>query len=114
MIMSAGIQTGKSALTAQAIERLMRDINSRPIEELILDESSWHGARYYRVEPVGGNWQDMDVWCTKTFGDPADVWDIKGDQFMWPEAGRWYKNNRKFWFRNERDRTMFILRWSSK
>lgn len=116
-ILMAGRRTGKSVFSSSAFQRLWDDIyKERPIEDLVLGEAKWHGARYYTVEPVGGNWQTMEAWCTKTFGDAAEVWDIKstGEQFIWPEAGRWYKNDRRFWFRNERDRTMFILKWSSK
>lgn len=112
----SGRQVGKSFFSAQAFRRLWDDINQRPVEDLILDEGKFHGARFYTVEPVGGNWMDMEVWCLKTFGPSAEVWDLKssGEQFIWPELGRWYKNDRKFWFRNERDRTVFILRWSSQ
>lgn len=114
MIMSSGRQVGKSMLNQTLRQMWAKFHQERPIEDLILDESKWHGARYYRVEPVGGNWATMEAWCTETFGDAAEVWDLKstGEQFIWPEAGRWYKNDRKFWFRNERDRTMFIMRWS--
>lgn len=112
----SGRSLGKSHWTAQAIDRLTRDLMNRPVEELVLGEGKFHGARFYTVEPVGGNWMDMEVWCLKTFGPSAEVWEVKtsGEQFIWPELGRWYKNDRKFWFRNERDRTMFIMRWSSK
>ena len=116
-IMMAGSRTGKSTFSASAFQRLWNDIyKDRPVEELVLAEGKFAGARFYTVEPVGGNWQDMEAWCTKTFGDAAEIWDIKrsGEQFIWPTVGRWYKNDRKFWFRNERDRTMFIMRWSSK
>jgi hypothetical protein len=109
MIMSAGRQTGKSYWTNHAINRLMKDLMNRPVEELVLAERLYRTAKFYTVEPVGGNWMDMEVWCLKTFGPSDDVWDFKT-----VNVGRWYKNDRKFWFRNERDRTLFILRWSSK
>jgi hypothetical protein len=108
MIMSAGRQTGKSYWTNQAINRLMKDLMNRPVEELVLAERLYRTAKFYTVEPIGGNWMDMEVWCLKTFGPSDDVWDFKT-----ANVGRWYKNDRKFWFRNERDRTMFIVRWSS-
>lgn len=115
-IMMSSRNVGKSIWTAKAIDRLMKDLMSRPVEELVLTESKFCGTKFYTVEPVGGNWKDMEDWCTLTFGTAAEVWDIKSanEQFMWPQFGRWYKNNRKFWFRNERDRTMFILRWSGQ
>ena len=112
-IMMAGRNVGKSTFNATALKRLLNDMLNRPVEELQLGESTVYGARFYTVEPIGGNWIEMERWCKKVFGDAADVWDSKNpdNQFMWPEVGRWYMNNRKFWFRNERDRTMFILRW---
>ena len=115
-IMASARNVGKSYWTSQAIDRLMKDLMNRPVEELVLGEGRFAGARFYTVEPVGGNWIEMETWCISTFGDAAEVWDLKssGDQFIWPTVGRWYKNDRKFWFRNERDRTMFIMRWSSQ
>jgi hypothetical protein len=112
----AGRRTGKSVLTQQAIDRLMRDLNSRPIEELVLGQSTYMDTQYYTVEPVGGNWLDMETWCVATFGDRSNVWDITAsysdEQLAWRERGRWYANDRRFWFLNERDRTMFLLKWS--
>jgi len=93
----------------KAIKRLMDDINNRPLEEIMLGEGKVYGSRYYTVEPVGGNWLEMEKWCIEVFGE--------GSRALWGEkkapepARRWYANNRKFWFRNERDRTIFILRW---
>lgn len=111
MIMSAGRQAGKSMFTAQAIERLLRDLNSQPITDLVLNEGKVYGARYYTVEPVGGSWKDMELWCTETFGAPGDkIWDSGPAPLP---AKRWYMNNRKFWFRNLKDRDWFILRWNS-
>ena len=105
VMMSGGIGLGKSIMNQQYIDRLMREINSRPIEDLVLSEGRVHGARYYCVEPIGGNWPDMEKWATETFGAVGSVWALD------PPSKRWYANDRRFWFRNEADRTMFILRW---
>jgi hypothetical protein len=113
VVVMAGRNVGKSHFSAQALSRIMQDIMSRRVEDLVLSEGRVHGARYYCVEPVGGNWIDMEVWCLDTFGDPGkDMWSINSDST--PTVERWYMNNRKFWFRNERDRTMFIMRWSGQ
>ena len=46
---------------------------------------------------------DMRDWCNDTFG-PKPYGEYYGD--------RWMVSNSTFWFKNERDRTMFLLRWS--
>jgi hypothetical protein len=43
----------------------------------------------------------MNDWMKMTFGDVD--WSIKG---------LWVGSDKKYWFRNESDRTFFILRWS--
>ncbi len=101
--MTTGRGLGKSAFSAQALQRLMQDLNSQPVSDLVLGEGKWHGARYYTVEPVGGNWLDMQAWAQSTYGEPGSVWSNG--------TLRWYANDRKFWFRNEADRTLFVLKW---
>lgn len=112
-IISAGRRTGKSMFSAQALKRLMDDVMNRPIDNLVLSEGTVYGARYYCVEPDGGNWRKMEDWCIEVFGETTgSIWAEEVDKKT-PEPGeRWYSNNRKFWFRQEKDRTMFILRWS--
>jgi hypothetical protein len=112
MVMAAGRQTGKSYFTAAALKRLMDDINSHPISDLNLTEGRVYGARYYCVEPIGGNWREMEDWCIKTYGKTTgSIWAQEVDKTTPLVNERWYANNRKFWFRNEADRTMFILKW---
>ena len=65
-----------------------------------------YGARYLTVHPTNGTrWDDMTEWMVKTFGPSA--WNG-----VWTPDQRWYANNAKFWFRDEKDLTIFILRWS--
>ena len=104
-----GRNTGKSAFSAQALKRLWDDLHSRPIEDIKLSEGKVYGARYYTAEPVGGNWLDMEKWCLETFG--SGEYPIWGEDKAPEPAQRWYKNNRKFWFRNECDRMVFVLKW---
>jgi len=44
----------------------------------------------------------MSQWVTDTMGDCNWL----------KENARWVGSNRKYWFRDEADRTFFILRWS--
>jgi len=108
MTQITGRQAGKSVINAYM--RLWNDIHQRPVEELKLSEGTVYGSRYHTVEPVGGSWADMELWCHKTFGDTSSIWHETKN--LTPEPlKRWYMNNRKFWFREEADQLMFIMRW---
>ncbi len=109
LIQVTGRNVGKSAFSAQALQRMMDDLYSRPIEDIVLSEGTVYGARYYTAEPIGGNWLEMEAWCYETFGD--DTQPIWGESKAPEPAQRWYKNARKFWFRNEKDRMLFVLKW---
>ena len=112
-IAMSGRQTGKSQM-AKLINDLHRFANGIAVEklhDLILTEGTVYGARYYCVEPVGGVWIDMETWSMDTFGAPGDrIWDSGPAPLP---AKRWYMNNRKFWFRTQKDRDWFVLRWNS-
>jgi hypothetical protein len=109
VVQITGRNIGKSHWTNMAIDRLMRDLNSHPISDLVLSEGSVYGSRYYCVEPVGGNWPDMEIWCLDTYGNCGSAW----DKDKAPELNaRWYMNDRRFWFREEKDRNWFIMKWS--
>lgn len=109
MVQITGRGAGKSAFSAQAIDRLMRDLNSHPITDITLSEGTVYGSRYYTAEPIGGNWREMEAWCYEIFGTAGEkIW----SEEKAPEpAQRWYMNNRKFWFRDEQDRMIFVLKW---
>jgi len=82
--------------------------------ELGLNEGRISGKRYYTVKLIfneysfsdtATTWRDVMDWCNKTFGtQPQDG--------IWTPGARWYTNNSKFWFRDEQDLTVFMLRWS--
>ncbi len=110
MTMFTARQLGKSARTQQAIDRLMRDLTSKPVSDLILSEGQVYGSRYYCVEPIGGNWLDMEVWALDTYGGTGSIWG-QADNDVPGTYARWYMNDRRFWFRNEADITMFVLKW---
>ena len=103
-----GRSSGKS-FSAQALKRLWDDIVYSPLQEIVLSEGKVYGARYYCAEPVGGNWREMESWCFEHFGDAGEhIW---GNDKAPEPAQRWYMNNRKFWFRDEKDRMIFVLKW---
>jgi hypothetical protein len=110
-IMMAGRQMGIAAF-GQALQRLMDDIMLRPVEDLVLSEGSVYGSRYYCIEPVGGNWREMEDWCINTFGSSTgSIWAEEMLKQSPKPKERWYGNNRKFWFQEEKDRDWFILKW---
>ena len=113
LVQITGRGVGKSTLNTQmaAYKRLFNDVMARPVEDLVLSEGTVYGARYYNVEPIGGSWLEMEAWCVDTFG-PGNTHRIWGEEKAPDPAQRWYANNRKFWFRTEKDRNWFIMRWS--
>ena len=83
-----------------------------PNPELLCSEGTVYGKRYYTVQPVGMvNWQELQDWCVDKFGECSSIWQETKNLTPKPHQ-RWYANNRKFWFRNEQDRLLFVLRWS--
>jgi hypothetical protein len=59
----------------------------------------------YWVKPCNyseSEWRAMDDW----------VIDIMGYSDWSVEHARWVGSDQKYWFRDERDRTLFILKWS--
>ena len=80
--------------------------------ELILGQGTAFDQTYYTIYVNGRTvygdysiWEDMIVWATETFGPtPKDG--------VWTPNARWYVNNARFWFKEERDREWFLLRWS--
>jgi hypothetical protein len=85
---------------------------------MVCNTGTIYGLGYYTVEPRNLEWQDsramwedMMLWCVNQFGDTGSLW--RETKNLTPEPNqRWYANDRKFWFCDEADRTMFLLRWS--
>ena len=74
--------------------------------ELELDEGRVYGSRYLTVHPNNSTkWNEMMEWTVETFGPTAH-------DGVWTPNMRWYANNAKFWFRDQKDRDWFGLRWS--
>lgn len=82
---------------------------------LVLDEGRVYGARYYTIEPkiswdIDKDWGTYEVyammekWCAEIYGPtPEDG--------VWTPGARWYANNERFWFREQKDMEWFILKW---
>ena len=96
----------------RAGKAMAKDIDT----EVLMSAIGWHklefsqgcvyGARYLTVHPNNGaKWNEMMAWMIGTFGPSAE-------DGIWTPDMRWYANNAKFWFRDKKDLTMFILRWS--
>ena len=80
--------------------------------ELTIEERRMSGMRYYTIHPrlpemyyqVQQTWNDMVEWCVNTYGpSPTDG--------IWTPGARWYVNNSKFWFREQKDLEWFVLKW---
>jgi hypothetical protein len=103
-------------LLDEILEEVVRQMAEDIDNEILMSMMGWHklelsegrvyGAKYLTVHPSNGwHWNEMMAWMVETFGPTAH-------DGVWTPGMRWYANNAKFWFRNEKDRTMFILRWS--
>jgi hypothetical protein len=68
------------------------------------------GKEYLTVAPMNaeGMWSDMMAWMVDSFG-PSGTPENPG---CWSLDQRWYANNARFWFRDQKDRDWFVLRWS--
>ena len=107
--MARGLQ---DEIMNQAARKMAKDIDT----EIIMTAMGWksfelskgtvYGTEYLTVHPSNGSaWNEMMSWMIGAFGPSA----VDG---VWTPNMRWYANNAKFWFRDEKDLTLFILRWS--
>ena len=93
-------------LTAKWVSELadqwITELNMKRIETGYADNQPkwpyWVHPRNYSSK----DWHKMGQWVVETFGHSD-----------WSEKDApWVASNYKYWFRDERDRTMFILKWS--
>jgi hypothetical protein len=87
---------------SELADQWITEINMKRLETGYADNQPKYP---YWVKPLNysaDEWLDMSDWIIDTMG--YSDWSI--------EHGRWIGSDRKYWFRDERDRTMFILRWS--
>lgn len=62
----------------------------------------WRGGEVTSVH----DWENWQNWICEVIGSKGNVWDCDSID------PRWFTNNSTFYFRNEEDRSMFLLRWS--
>jgi hypothetical protein len=75
--------------------------------ELKVSEGTVYSSRYLTVHPTNSeHWNEMMQWMLDRFGPSSS-------DGVWTPDQRWYANNAKFWFRDPKDLTLFLLRWSS-
>lgn len=77
---------------------------SKP-RELKFEKLGNHFRRPYSIYVSGGDWSDdkptMEAWCIQQFGE-------HNERYHNP---RWVRDAFRFKFKNEKDATMFLLRW---
>lgn len=63
----------------------------------------------FPAKPDERKQRNLDIleWCSQTYG-PRGIWGVDIDN---PNGTRWFASDQKYYFRNESDRTMFVLRW---
>jgi hypothetical protein len=68
-----------------------------------------YDVQYHVAKPINAEqqWPHMMSWVIQTFGP------IIAKDGMWTPGQRWYANNARFWFQNEADLALFLLRWNS-
>ena len=73
------------------------------------EERTMHGCRFHTVAPINAAhlWPEMMEWVVNTFGPSSP-------DGVWTPGYPWYANNARFWFRNEQDLHVFLLRWSGQ
>ena len=79
--------------------------------EIVCGEQEYEGVTWYTVEVHGGMFSERREWwntamqyARATFRNETSAWDVMN--------GDWLSNNSKFWFKRERDRTLFVLKMS--
>ena len=87
------------------IAKLWSQIYDQEVPTLTLREGTVYGEPYYAVECRGYIWPDLYDWCANSFGPISK-------QGVWEPGCRWYENNTAFWFKHQKDRDWFVMRWS--
>jgi hypothetical protein len=104
----------EDAILIEAARQMAKDIDTELMmtmmgwheSKLEVSEGTVHDSRYLTVHPSNGaKWNSMMSWMVDTFGPTSH-------DGVWTPNMRWYANNARFWFRDEKDLTLFMLKWS--
>lgn len=107
----------------EAAKRLAHDIDSQLLMSLLgwnrveVSDGTILGSHYHSAKPIyddgayaisgrSEKWDKAVEWCVENFGTTRLPW-VNGGKLE-----RWYVNNSTFWFKNEEDLTLFLLRWA--
>lgn len=78
-------------------------------DELHIGYDPTYNQPYWVQPELGGlfsrrheRYQEINDWCNQTFGASTEGWNNP----------RWSASNRKYWFKYEKDRTLFVMKWS--
>jgi hypothetical protein len=106
------LDTAAKQLAAEIDRSVLKSMGYYKDVQLVRDTGTVFGIRYHTMEPRNLEWQDsrkiwddMMLWCNHAFGELSLPWQTEPN-------GRWYANNAKFWFRDEKDLAWFMLRWA--
>jgi hypothetical protein len=96
---------------------LLKSLGVRRNIEFVCSTGTVYGVLYYTVEPKNLEWHasrkmwdDMMLWCRGQFGETGSLWKESKNLSHEPNR-RWYANNSKFWFQNQKDQSWFLLKW---
>jgi hypothetical protein len=101
-MINGGFTAGDAKWVAELTEQFIAELTMKRIETGYAEIQ----PRYpYWVKPLNYSayeWLDMSEWVVDTMG--YSDWSV--------EHARWVGSDQKYWFRDERDRTLFLLKWS--
>ena len=101
-MINSGFTASDAKWVAELTEQFIAELTMKRIETGYADnQPRWP----HWVKPCNyseSEWQGMGRWITDTLGDSNWL----------KENALWVGSDRKYWFRDERDRTLFILKWS--
>lgn len=90
----------------------VQPMTSRPMTVGEMDHAC---STWYWVQPGSSPNQVFEFEKSRQYYHDIETWieDQCGPQGSWHDPDcRWWASNRKYIFKNEEDRTMFVLRWS--